>query len=93
MTSGRPQTRARNALRRHFGDDAAAIFAALEVWCGVHSSVSAYVERELAEELELPDWVLPFVDVERIAELWIDEGRLWALQDRRTGGVHVFLAT
>ncbi|MCA9692361.1 MAG: hypothetical protein KC636_22370 [Myxococcales bacterium] len=43
-----------------------------------------YVERELAEEIDLPDWALPFVDVERIAEIWIDEGRRWALPDHQT---------
>ena len=37
---------------------------------GSHSSVRTYVERELAEEIDLPDWALPFVDVERIAEIW-----------------------
>ncbi|MCA9692634.1 MAG: hypothetical protein KC636_23750 [Myxococcales bacterium] len=90
---GRPRLRARNALLRHFGENHDAVDDALSLWCGVYWSVAAYIEVEIEEHYPLPEWLTAFVDYQGIADLWIDEGRLWALEDSRTGGVHVFLCT
>ena len=84
--------RARNALLRHFGGDREATARALSLWCGTYSSVADYVELEIEEYLgPLPEWFSCFVDYDGLAELWLDEGRLWTLPDWRTMGVHVFL--
>ena len=89
---GKPRLRARNALLRHFGENHDAVEDALSLWCGVYRSVAAYVEVEIEEHVgSLPEWIAAFVDFQGLVELWLDEGRLWILPDRRSGGVHVFL--
>ncbi|MCA9692981.1 MAG: hypothetical protein KC636_25520 [Myxococcales bacterium] len=88
-----PHRRARRALHRHLAGDREAIAAAMLTYDGRYASLGAYVRREIEEHL--PDylaWIPDYLDLDAVARDWVAQGRNWALPDRKTGGVHVFLA-
>ncbi len=88
---------ARLRVARHFNADRVRVRNAMEEYEGTYSSMSAYARLELEEHLApCMQWLLEFVDLDRVADEWIRSGRNWILTDmlkkEERNVVHVFLS-